>query len=274
MKMTRRILVVEDELVVAADIQQRLVALGYDVPVIASSGAEAVQQAMETKPDLVLMDIVLQGDIDGVAAAEQIRQRLDIPVVFLTAHSDERTISRAKFSDPFGYIVKPFEEHNLQVAIELAPHRYEMERKLRQISRWMTATLASIGDGVIATNTKGEVLLINPVAEGLTGWSQAEVTGKSIDEILRLIQQETGEPVPNPVWSVLRHGKSLRLQENTLMVTRGGEHIHIDDCAAPIIDENETLLGVVLVFRDIADRKHSVERMRQLNKQDSRPAEE
>ena len=110
MNSTRRILVVEDELVVATDIQQRLVSLGYEVPSIASTGEEAVQLAAEGKPDLVLMDIVLPGGMDGVEAANQIRQQLDIPVVFLTAHSDEHTFGRAKMSDPFGYVVKPFEE--------------------------------------------------------------------------------------------------------------------------------------------------------------------
>src|SRR5258706_12868099 len=227
MNSTRRILVVEDELVVATDIQQRLVSLGYEVPSIASTGEEAVQLAAEGKPDLVLMDIVLPGGMDGVAAANQIRQQLDIPVVFLTAHSDEHTFGRAKMSDPFGYVVKPFEERTLQIAIELAPHRHELERKLRQISRWMTATLSSIGDAVIATNSRGEVLLLNLVAENLTGWPQAEAAGLPIDELLRLVQENTEDPLPNPVWSVLREGKA-RVQASALLVTRGGDEIHID----------------------------------------------
>jgi len=123
-------MVVEDEGIVAKSIYAMLKSLGYAVAAGASSGEEAIKKTAETHPDLVLMDIVLEGDIDGVEAAEQIRARFDIPVVYLTAHADENTLKRAKITEPYGYILKPFSERELHAAVETALYKYMMERKL------------------------------------------------------------------------------------------------------------------------------------------------
>ena len=127
-----QIMVVEDEGVISKDIQNMLRNLGFSVPAIAFSGEEAIKKAAETHPDLVLMDIVLEGKMDGVEAAEQIRDRFDIPVVYLTAYADDNTLQRAKVTEPYGYILKPFEERELHTAIEIALYKHRMERKLRE----------------------------------------------------------------------------------------------------------------------------------------------
>ncbi|MBU4259376.1 MAG: response regulator, partial [Desulfobacteraceae bacterium] len=119
-----RILVVEDEGIIAKDIKNILSFLGYSVIGIASSGEEAIEKAMEMHPDLVLMDIVLEGDMDGVKAAEHIRDRFDIPVVYLTAYSDDTTLQRAKITEPYGYILKPFQERELYTTIEMALYKH------------------------------------------------------------------------------------------------------------------------------------------------------
>ena len=115
-----RILVVEDEAIVAADIQDRLTALGYQVVGTTGNGEEAVRLAARVHPNVVLMDIILDSTMDGVQAADLIRKDHDIPVIFLTAHSDEKTLQRARISEPFGYIVKPFEEHSLHATIQMS----------------------------------------------------------------------------------------------------------------------------------------------------------
>ncbi|UNU26933.1 hybrid sensor histidine kinase/response regulator [Microcoleus vaginatus] len=127
-----QILVVEDEVIVAQDIAGRLKKLGYVVTATVSSGEEAIQKAIEKPPDLVLMDIVLKGDMDGVTAAEKIRTHRNVPTVFLTAYADDKTLQRAKLTDPFGYIIKPFQQNDLRVAIEIAMHRHEIETKMRE----------------------------------------------------------------------------------------------------------------------------------------------
>ena len=124
-----QILVVEDEGIIAKDIKNTLGLLGYFVVAVASSGEEAIEKAIETHPDLVLMDIVLEGDMDGVEAAEQIRDRFDIPVVYLTAYSDDKTLQRAKITEPYGYILKPFQERELYTTIEMALYKHKIERK-------------------------------------------------------------------------------------------------------------------------------------------------
>ena len=127
-----RIMIVEDEIVVARYIERGLRELGYAVCARVSSGEEAVSQAIETEPDLVLMDIRLQGELDGVEAAEEIRSRLGIPVVYLTAYADEETLARARITKPFGYIIKPFEIRELHTTIQMALHKHRLERQLAE----------------------------------------------------------------------------------------------------------------------------------------------
>jgi len=136
-----RILVVEDEKIVAIDIKNMLKSLGYNVPAIVSSGSEAMKKIEETKPDLVLMDIKLNEDMDGVEAADKIRSRFQIPVVYLTAYADEDTIQRAKTTSPYGYILKPFEEKELSTIIEIALHKSNIERELREETENALATI-------------------------------------------------------------------------------------------------------------------------------------
>lgn len=139
-----QILVVEDEVIVAQDIAGRLTKLGYAVTATVSSGEEAIQKAIENPPDLVLMDIVLKGDMDGVTAAEKIRTNRNVPTVFLTAYADDQTLQRAKLTDPFGYIIKPFQQNDLRVAIEIALHRHEIETKMRESLKAAEAVRESV----------------------------------------------------------------------------------------------------------------------------------
>lgn len=127
-----RILIVEDEGIVAMDIQNRVRRLGYSVSAVASSGEEAIEQAAETHPDLVLMDIVLKGMMDGTEAAGQIRERFDIPVLYLTAYADDETLQRAKITGPYGYILKPISDRELHSNIVIALHKHKMERELQE----------------------------------------------------------------------------------------------------------------------------------------------
>ncbi len=129
-----KILVVEDESITARNIQNQLKGLGYRVPGVASSGEEAIQKAEEMRPDLVLMDIKLKGNMDGIQAAEQIQTSFDIPVIYLTAYADEAILQRAKVTEPYSYILKPFDVRELQTNIEVALYKHKMEEKLRAIN--------------------------------------------------------------------------------------------------------------------------------------------
>src|SRR6185369_6097463 len=165
-----RILVVEDDRVVARDIQQQLTRIGHVVVGTTARGEDAPQLALGTQPEIVLMDIRLEGSTDGIEAAQQIRENCHIPVVFLTAYADDETVRRASITEPFGYILKPFEDLQLRTVIEMALYKHAAERRLRESERRYVATLSSIGDAVIATDDMAKITFMNPIAERLTGW--------------------------------------------------------------------------------------------------------
>ena len=168
-----RILVVEDERIVAADIQDRLESLGYDVPTIVASGEKAVEKAGTLRPDLVLMDIQLNGRMDGVEAADQIRQRFGIPVIYLTANADHPTVQRAKLTEPFGYVIKPFEERELHTAIEVALYKHQAERTLRE-SEERYRLLVELSPEAIIVQSDEKIVYANYAAAKLFGAASAE----------------------------------------------------------------------------------------------------
>ncbi len=265
--MAINIMVVEDTGIVALDIKQCLLSLGYQVPAVVSSGEEAVDKAVEHAPDLVLMDIMLKGDMDGIEAAAEIRSRLNIPIIYLTAYSDRETLKKAKITEPFGYIIKPFEERALHTTIEMALYKSDMDKKLRENEEWLLTTLTSIGDAVIATDKEGFVTFMNPIAQNLTGWQQEEAKGKPLAEVFNIINEDTGIRVENPVVKVLRTGTIVGLANHTLLVRRDGKKIPIDDSAAPIKDDKGNINGVVMVFHDITERRQAEEALRNKEQQ-------
>ncbi len=254
-----KILVVEDEAIVAKDLQYRLKKFGYTVPAIASSGEEAINIAIEISPDLVLMDIKLKGSMDGIEAAEEIYKRLDIPVIYLTAYADENTLERAKITEPFGYLLKPFKERELQTNIEITLIKYGLEKQLKVNKKWLDALLKSISDGVIASDLKDVITFMNPVAENLTGWKQSEACGRNSSEIFNIANGETHNPIESPIIKVLQDGIIVNLPAETILITKDGAEIPIDDSAAPIKDDKDKITGAVLVFRDITERKRAIE---------------
>jgi len=139
-----RILVVEDEAIVAADIQDRLESLGYEVAGWGTTGAEALDLARTSSPDLILMDIMLKGPMNGIHAAHLIRTELSLPVIFLTANSDEAVLEQAKISEPFAYLLKPFEERQLRTNIEMALYKSRIERERERLTRELQEALATI----------------------------------------------------------------------------------------------------------------------------------
>lgn len=257
------ILVVEDENIVAKDIQNRLKNMGYGVPAVASTGEDALEKVAQFHPDLVLMDIMLKGTMDGITAAERIRSQYGLPVIYLTAYSDESTLSRAKVSEPFGYLLKPFEERELYTTIEMALYKHKIERRLRENEQWLSTTLKSIGDAVIATDKNGRVAFMNPVAERLTGWRQSEAMGRDLEEIFNVIDERTRTHIESPAVRVLKSRSAIRLSYNVGLIARDGVETPIDDSASPILDAKGNVLGVVVTFRDITERRVAEEVLRQ-----------
>jgi PAS domain S-box-containing protein len=257
-----RILIVEDNRVVARDIERQLMRIGHSVVGMTGRGEDAVQLALSTQPELVLMDIRLEGTVDGVDAAEQIRRHCHVPVVFLTAYADDETVRRASLTEPFGYLLKPFEDTQLRTVIEMALYKHAADRKLRESERRFVTTLSSIGDAVIATDHQARVTFMNPVAESLTAWPQSEAVGRPLPEVFRIAHEETRKTVEDPAAKVMRLGIVVGLANHTVLLARDGREILIDDCGAPIIDDQGATAGAVLVFRDITQRRRAEEALR------------
>ena len=258
-----RILIVEDEAIVAEDLELAVTNIGYEVVGRAVSADAAVDKAVNLKPDLVLMDIVLRGEKNGIDASREIKEKVDIPVIFLTAYSDVGLIDKAKSTEPYAYLVKPFQERQLLASIETAIHKSGIEKRLEESEEWLATTLMSIGDAVIATDGAGCVKSMNHVAERLTGWKQGDASGKPLTEVFKIINGETGEEIENPVTKILREGVVVGLADQTTLLAKDGAKIPIDDSFAPIKNDKGGIIGTVLAFRDVTERKAAEDALRE-----------
>jgi two-component system cell cycle sensor histidine kinase/response regulator CckA len=238
-----RILVVEDEPIVARDLQRALTHGGYEVTGLCSTGEEALDAVQLQQPDLVLMDIGLQGGMDGIQAAAKVQREHHRPVVFLTGHADEQTTLRARAAEPYGYLLKPFHEGELRSVVELAVSRHRADRKLRASEERFVSTLRSMADGVISTDVLGIINFMNPVAEKLTGWTLAQAKGRPLHEIFR-VSLPGGESVEPS--GLVNDAAGLR----TLILTdKEGVAVPIEDSTTPIRDGDGALTGIVVLFR-------------------------
>jgi PAS domain S-box-containing protein len=261
-----RILVVEDERIVAMDLAATLQELGYDVVGMATRGEDAVQRAHELQPELILMDVRLAGNLDGIQAAEIIHRSRDVPVVYLTAHSDNETLRRAAATAASGYLVKPFKSPELRCTIEVALHKHAADTRVREHEQWLNTTLHSIAEAVIATDTEGHVKLFNPVAESLTGFSRGEAQQRPLVDVLSLVDEQSGKPLANPLEEVFSTRAPWQTHEAAL-ISRNGTKIAIEETAAPIVDAFGRILGAVLVLRDVSERRAQLEQIQRLNEQ-------
>ncbi len=229
----------------------------YDItPAYSGNEALKILTSQESdSPDLVLMDIMLKDGMDGVEAAGYIHDNYDIPVVYITAYADDTIMQRAKLTEPFGYILKPFEESELRTNIEIALYKHKMESKLKESQKWLTAILNNTGDAVIATDRDGCIKFINPFAEALIGWKQDEVLGTALQDIFHVESGDNATPVEDPIEKVMREGMFYGLANKTDLVTKFNTRIPVDIIGSQIKSEKDKVIGILITFCDISDRK-------------------
>jgi PAS domain S-box-containing protein len=247
----KRILVVEDEGIVAKDIAQRLRSLGYEVTGLVSSAEKAYEAVALSMPDLILMDIHLKGSVDGISAAEKLQNTYDIPVIFLTAFADVPTLERAKMAEPFGYILKPFEERSLHVHIEMALVKHAGEQRLRQREQWITAILHSVRESVLVTDLAGRVTFMNAAAQQLTGWDLADALGNPVSFVLPFGEKfQDGCPTD---W-VIRNRMPF-VSENLQLSFGDGRVFHVECTAVPLYSHSKSIEGVTLGIRNVSSQR-------------------
>jgi PAS domain S-box-containing protein len=259
-KPTVKILVVEDENIVSKDIQNSLQHLGYSVPVAVSSGEEAIAKATELRPDLVLMDILLKGKVDGISAAEQIRARLNIPVIYLTAYADEQTLQRAKVTEPFGYILKPFEERELHTTIQMALYKHEAEARML----FQASLLTQVRNAVIATDLDGKVIYWNRHAEVLYRWQAGEVIGKNFLEMA--VSPENRKAAEEIFAAIHRTG---HWEGECVGQRKDGSAFPAHVVNSVLKDNNGNVTGFVGVSVDLTEKKKMEEEMQKMQRLES-----
>jgi two-component system cell cycle sensor histidine kinase/response regulator CckA len=243
--MSPSVLIVEDERLVARELGMRLEEHGYRVTARVAAADEALRAASEQVPDLVLMDIRLEGERDGIETAELLHQRFDVPVIFLTAHSDDATVDRAKRSGAAGYLIKPPKERELLVAIEVALHNHEQARRLREREKLLDSTLRSVGEALVATDPAGNILFMNPAAESLTDWRAEDAVGQPLSTVVQLTyDRELGEP------------RFAQTTQRTGTVTdRAGRSHAVADSSSPIIDHAGSVVGGIVLLHDVTEER-------------------
>jgi len=244
-----KILIVEDEQALARTVERYLKRLGYSVAGVVDNGEEALDLVAKSRPDLALMDIEIQGGMDGIELAGRFRKQHDIPVIFLTGRSDDETLDRVRRSESFGYLLKPFRLEELKAGIELALIRHGREAHLRQIEESFAAAITSTGDAILMTDRSGVVSFLNPAAEQLTGWPAGKAIGQKLEEVFN-IHVEAGATGPS-----FRGGQGSTLLHEVALLTAAGRRLPIEVNVSTVRDEVRGRIGSVLVFRDITERK-------------------
>ena len=253
---SEKIFIVEDEAIVAESLNDHLESLGYKVSGQASSGEQALLKISKNKSDLVLMDIMLKGKMDGVETAKQVSSLHGIPVVFLTAYSDSEILKRAKLVNPFGYLIKPYKVRELHTTLEITLYKHRMEKLIKENEHRLNTLLRSIGDGVITADLDGLITSMNPVAEVMTGWSESESKQKNLTDLVKL-EANGNNNFLHDLFNKTLHGTKVScvLNEDSILVSRKGGKIFIDLSSAPIQNEDNQTVGVVFTIRDISSRK-------------------
>jgi PAS domain S-box-containing protein len=245
-----RILVVEDEAIVALDIRRQLTDLGYEPAAQTMRGEDAVTLAEQLRPDLVLMDVQLTGEMDGIATAQEIRAKFSIPVVFLTAFASDEILKRAKLAEPYGYIIKPFEDRDLRTVIEMALYKHQAERDLKESHTALTAIVQGAMDGFYFIDAQCHFLDVNEAFCQMTGYSREELLGMSVTD---LVVDETREQILAEIADRLQNGfKRFERRQRR----KDGRLAHIEISPGCIPGDSRRLFGFA---RDITDRKRAEE---------------
>jgi PAS domain S-box-containing protein len=268
-------MIVEDESLIADDVRDSLERMGYDVDAVYPSGEEAVEMAAVSRPDVILMDIVLRDEMDGVTAAEAIRERCSIPVVFLTSYAEDEIFERAKHAGPYGYVIKPFDDRDLRTTIEMALYRHQIEQEresliaeLREAVRErqrvesevlkLSHAMEQTGSTVIITDTRGKIEYVNPKFTAITGYTREEAVGQTPRLLKSGVQDEK---VFDELWQTVSSGREWRGE--LCNRSKSGELYWALASISPVRSPDGETVHYVAVMEEITDRKRAEEELRQ-----------
>ncbi len=246
--LAKNVLLAEDEEIIARHIQSTLVDLGYHMSSVVSNASDALRSVERVKPDIVLMDFTLKGEMDSVEAARQMYYIYDIPVVFLSSYMDEEILQRTNKTNPFGYLIKPFKDIELLSTIEISLHNHQKERSLKMNQYWFSSVLKNISEAVIVTNQSNEITYMNKMAQTLTGWSFQEANGKILSDVFFVSK------LVNSYTPYTKNYSDKKYITNEMLINKDGiTVIPIQTSSTQIVDQNSRFIGNIIVFHDITN---------------------
>ncbi|MBU0474452.1 MAG: response regulator, partial [Bacteroidetes bacterium] len=250
-----KILITEDNSGVAELIKRMVISLGYEIVAIAVSGLEAIEFAKKHKPDLILMDINLKGEMDGIKAAQIINKEFDKPIIFITMFSDEKTTKREIDAGPYGYILKPFELNTLKTTLEIALYKNKTELKIKESELWCKLAFDSIEECIIMTTKEGYINYINYAAENTLGYTLNECIGLNYEDLLNIYKSVPDEYF---ICAIQDHENNPQdLLNSKWLIDRNNKHIPIEETVSDIKDSNNNFLGKVIILKDMTQKRES-----------------
>jgi PAS domain S-box-containing protein len=256
------VLVVEDESIVALYLKKKLQSLGYHPLAVVTNGRDALDEADRKKPDLALMDINLEGDMDGIQTAEKLIERYNIPIVYITAYSDEETLQRAKNTDPYGYLIKPFESGDIKVTVEIAMHKHRLDQELKEREERFRLLAENTRDVVGLLDEEGNFRYVSPSVEWISGYAPDEIIGKHFYFFLSESDQEKYEDRPFAELVTELNGDPLVTRQKT----KDGDVAWVESLLEPIHDEKGQLQGFQSSERMISERVEAQEKLAEANR--------
>jgi hypothetical protein len=249
------IMIVEDEILVAKNLQNILISDGYDVPCICDNGQEAIEKARDLNPTLVLMDIMIKGKHDGIDTADYLFSRLNIPVVFLTAYGDKNTLERAKSAEPYGYLIKPISDGILKTTIQMAIQKHKLETKVRENEELLSIIFNCIDMAVLVINNDLTVKYSNPAAEVLLSNKQSSIRGKYINDLVTLLASEKPVDINELIKNAKNKNEKYDLLSEYYLTKKDHNKIAVDGSIIPLHNEAGKSGGILLILRDISLNK-------------------
>ncbi len=249
-----KILIVEDEGLVAEHLAHLLTVAGYQVAGITESSEGALATVPDVMPDLILMDIRIKGSMDGIETTAKLRESFDIPVVYLTAHTDSETVSRAKITGAFGFLTKPIYRTNLTIAIEMAIHKHRSDRAMRNQRSWMATVLGTMADAMAVIDCDRKVQFLNGPAEALTGWSNEQCRDVDIASLLQLRDASSDADADEVLTPPFQPQPPCEIPRDLVASKRSGKTFPIEGAISPSVDEGK-VVGAVITFRDATFRQ-------------------
>lgn len=249
-----KIVIVEDDPILCDLLKIRLAKMGYTVTGMYATGEDAIRAISDHPPDLIIMDVTLVGKMDGIETAQQIQKTRPLPVVYLTGSSDPETFERAKITEDSEYVIKPFSDSDLHIAIEMAVHKFGQHKRTKHKQKFLESVIKFAGTGIITTDNEGNIIIANPAAESLTGIHFFSSKKTQFSEMVH-ISDEKGNKIENPIDAIRSDLVVRDLPENTILVTADGKKIPVRGTAAPLIDDNRQFKGVIFSFGPIKREK-------------------